>query len=76
MKQRVKLAQAIFSNVPCILLDEPCTNLDAAGFALYHQLISKYCNNRLIIVSSNDEQEYSFCQERISILDYKNVSTE
>ena len=71
MKQRVKLAQAIFSNVPCILLDEPCTNLDAAGFALYHQLISKYCNNRLIIISSNDEQEYSFCTERISILDYK-----
>src|SRR5688572_926105 len=29
MKQRVKLAQAIFSNVPCVLLDEPCTNLDA-----------------------------------------------
>ena len=72
MKQRVKLAQAIFSNVPCILLDEPCTNLDAAGFALYHQLVSKYCNNRLIIVSSNDEQEYSFCTEKISILDYKN----
>ncbi|HEY1201273.1 MAG TPA: ATP-binding cassette domain-containing protein [Niastella sp.] len=71
MKQRVKLAQAIFSNVRCILLDEPCTNLDAAGFALYHQLINKYCNNRLIIVSSNDEQEYSFCTEKISILDYK-----
>lgn len=71
MKQRVKLAQAIFSNVPCILLDEPCTNLDAAGFALYHQLVTKYCNDRLIIVSSNDEQEYSFCTEKISILDYK-----
>jgi ABC-type multidrug transport system ATPase subunit len=71
MKQRVKLAQAIFSHVPCILLDEPCTNLDAAGFALYHQLVKKYCNDRLIIVSSNDEQEYSFCTEKISILDYK-----
>jgi ABC-type multidrug transport system ATPase subunit len=71
MKQRVKLAQAIFSNVPCILLDEPCTNLDAAGTALYHQLVNKYCNDRLIIVSSNDEQEYSFCTEKISILDYK-----
>jgi ABC-type multidrug transport system ATPase subunit len=71
MKQRVKLAQAIFSNVPCVLLDEPCTNLDAAGIALYHQLISDHCNNRLVIVSSNDEQEYSFCKERISITDYK-----
>ena len=71
MKQRVKLAQAIFSDVPCVLLDEPCTNLDAAGIALYHQLINDHCNNRLVIVSSNDEQEYSFCKERISISDYK-----
>jgi ABC-type multidrug transport system ATPase subunit len=71
MKQRVKLAQAIFSDVPCVLLDEPCTNLDAAGIDLYHRLIRDYCNNRLVIVSSNDEQEYSFCQERISITDYK-----
>jgi ABC-type multidrug transport system ATPase subunit len=71
MKQRVKLAQAIFSDVPCVLLDEPCTNLDAAGIELYHQLIRDHCNNRLVIVSSNDEQEYSFCKERISITDYK-----
>lgn len=73
MKQRVKLAQAIFSDVPCVLLDEPCTNLDTAGIELYHQLIRNYGNNRLIIVSSNDEQEYSFCRERISIMDYKNA---
>jgi ABC-type multidrug transport system ATPase subunit len=71
MKQRVKLAQAIFSNVPCVLLDEPCTNLDTDGIALYQRLISDYCTNRLVIVSSNDEQEYSFCTERISILNYK-----
>jgi ABC-type multidrug transport system ATPase subunit len=71
MKQRVKLAQAIFSNVPCVLLDEPCTNLDAAGFELYHHLVKAYCSNRLVIVSSNDEQEYKFCNEVINILDYK-----
>ena len=34
MKQRVKLAQAIFSDVPVVLLDEPCTNLDQDGMAL------------------------------------------
>jgi ABC-type multidrug transport system ATPase subunit len=72
MKQRVKLAQAIFSDVPCVLLDEPCTNLDAVGIELYHQLVRDYGNNRLIIVSSNDPQEYSFCTEIISIMDYKN----
>ncbi len=71
MKQRLKLAQAIFSDVPVLLLDEPCTNLDRPGYDLYHSLISKYCQHKLIIVSSNDVQEMDFCTEKISILDYK-----
>lgn len=72
MKQRVKLAQAILSDVPVVLLDEPCTNLDADGIALYRQLINEHCSNRLVIVSSNDEQEYKFCNYKINIADYKN----
>lgn len=71
MKQRVKMAQAIFSAVPVLLLDEPCTNLDATGYELYHTLIKKYCSDKLIIVSSNDKNEYDFCKEVISITDYK-----
>lgn len=71
MKQRVKLAQAIFSNVPVVLLDEPCTNLDSSGIALYQQLINSYCGNRLVIVSSNDEAEYGFCGERVSVGEWK-----
>ncbi len=71
MKQRVKLAQAIFSNTPCLLLDEPCTNLDNTGINLYHQLIEHYCKNRLVIVSSNDVQEYSFCDKGVNILEFK-----
>jgi len=71
MKQRVKLAQAIFSDVPVILLDEPCTNLDLTGIALYQQLIETYCKDRLVVVSSNDEAEYGFCKERINMMEYK-----
>ena len=71
MKQRIKLAQAIFSDAPILLLDEPCTNLDASGYDLYHQLINNYASNKLIIVSSNDKNEYDFCTEKISITDYK-----
>lgn len=71
MKQRVKLAQAIFSDVPVILLDEPCTNLDADGVALYHGLIRDYCADRLVIVSSNDPTEYEFCGEQLSITTWK-----
>ena len=71
MKQRIKLAQAIFSDVPLMLLDEPCTNLDTAGFELYNTLINKYGHNKTIIVSSNDINEYSFCENVINIMDYK-----
>ena len=71
MKQRAKLAQAIFSNVPIVLLDEPLTNLDEEGVALYYELIEKYCKNRLLIISSNDKKEYSFCEQIIDIRKYK-----
>lgn len=71
MKQRVKLAQAIFSHVPVVLLDEPLTNLDEAGITLYHSLISNFCEDRMVIVSSNDPKEYSFCHEVIDIKLYK-----
>lgn len=72
MRQRVKLAQAFFSDTPLLLLDEPCTNLDALGIELYHRLIKDYCANRLVIVSSNDEVEYRFCKELINVVNYKN----
>lgn len=72
MKQRVKLAQCIFSDTQIVLLDEPCTNLDTAGIESYHQLIDAYCKDRLVVVSSNDEVEYRFCKESININDYKN----
>ena len=71
MKQRVKLAQCIFSDVPVFLLDEPCTNLDAAGIELYNQLVSEYCKKRMVIVSSNDHHEYEFCSEKLNIMNWK-----
>lgn len=71
MKQRVKLAQCIYSDTPVVLLDEPCTNLDQQGIALYYSLIDRYCKNRLVLVGSNDHVEYRFCNERINMLDYK-----
>ncbi len=71
MKQRVKLAQAILSDTAVVLLDEPCSNLDAKGIALYHALIKEYCGNRIVIVCSNDEVEYSFCEVKIEMQQFK-----
>lgn len=71
MKQRLKLAQAFFSNTEVLLLDEPTTNLDADGLILYHQLIKDFTKERIVVISSNDKQEYSFCEEIIDINHYK-----
>src|SRR4051812_19479575 len=71
MKQRIKLAQAIFSDTQIVLLDEPCTNLDEPGYELYYSLIEEYCNNRLVIVSSNEKQEYSFCKDILNMNSFK-----
>lgn len=71
MKQRLKLAQAFFSNTPVLLLDEPTTNLDAEGIELYQMLIRDHTKGKLVIISSNDKQEYKFCDKVVSIGNYK-----
>ncbi len=71
MKQRVKLAQAIFTDTPVLLLDEPCTNLDDDGVLQYRDWIEQYTQNKLVIVASNDVREYHFCKEQIKMQDYK-----
>ena len=73
MKQRLKLALAFFSNTPVLLLDEPTTNLDADGVALYHQLFSNYTKDKLVIISSTVKQEYEFCEEVIEISKFKST---
>lgn len=71
MKQRVKLAQAIFSDTPVLLLDEPATNLDEAGVQQYLGWMKDFAQNRLVIIASNDEREYGFCKEHILLSDYQ-----
>jgi ABC-type multidrug transport system ATPase subunit len=71
MKQRVKLAQAFFSQTPVLLLDEPCSNLDTAGVDMYLLWLKNHTANRLVIVASNDEREYEGISRLIAVADYK-----
>jgi len=71
MKQRLKLALAILSDTPLLLLDEPCSNLDKEGYTLYAELIQQFAQHKLIIVGSNDPQEYPFCNQQVNLMDYK-----
>ena len=68
MKQRLRLALAFFSESPILLLDEPCSNLDAQGVEWYRSLLGSYTKNRLTIICSNhQEDEYQPCDRVIEI---------
>jgi len=72
MRQRTKLALACCSQTPALFLDEPTSNLDTQGIAWYLNLIERFAKNKLLIICSNQEHEYSFCQHQIHIEQYKN----
>lgn len=71
MKQRTKLALAFCSDTPILLLDEPTSNLDVQGLAWYNHLVEEFGHGRIIIVCSNQPEEYKFCNHFIHIADYK-----
>lgn len=71
MKQRVKLALACCAEAPILLLDEPATNLDHDGVDWYLHLVDKTSADRMLLVCSNQEREYGFCEYTISIPAYK-----
>jgi ABC-type multidrug transport system ATPase subunit len=80
MRQRLKLALAICSESPILLLDEPTTNLDVQGVEWYRTLMRQYTGSssetqegatRLVVVASNAEHDYDFCDATMNILDFK-----
>lgn len=72
MKQRVKLALACLSNSDILFLDEPTSNLDVEGEDWYLSLLEKSdLEKRILIIGSNQEKEYSFCDQQLDITNYK-----
>jgi len=71
MKQRLKLGIAFYSEVSIIFLDEPASNLDKAGFNWYLSEIDKVGDDKIIIIASNFEPEYKFCDFLIYLPDFK-----
>lgn len=71
MKQRVKLVLACCSECQVLFLDEPTSNLDKEGEGWYLNLLESSKSDRILIVGSNQEHEYSFCDEYLQIMDYK-----
>ncbi len=71
MKQRVKLLLACCADSKILFLDEPTSNLDREGEKWYLDLLQKTKQERILIIGSNQEHEYAFCDEFLQIMDYK-----
>jgi ABC-type multidrug transport system ATPase subunit len=72
MKQRLKLTLAIMADCPVLMLDEPCSNLDAKAIDWYHQMLDNYAKNKLIVICSNHLQyEYQICTQQINTEAFK-----
>lgn len=71
MKQRLKLGLAFYADSPVLLLDEPTSNMDLNGIEWYQQEIARNKKDRIILVCSNQPAEYEFCNETITLTDYK-----
>lgn len=71
MKQRVKLALAFYTETAAIFLDEPTNTLDEHWANWYFTEVQNAAKGRLLVISSNHQPEYSFCDEVVSIAAYK-----
>ena len=47
------------------------TGLDEKGIAMYHSMLQTECQNRIVIIASNDKTEFGQCNEVIDIAQYK-----
>lgn len=67
MKQRVKLAQALLHAPSVLLLDEPSSNLDAAGHEAVARLVERLRGRAAVAVATNDPREMAWGDERVEL---------
>ncbi|GAB3982608.1 hypothetical protein GCM10028806_54670 [Spirosoma terrae] len=71
MKQRVKLGLAFFSQSPVVILDEPTSNLDRQGAAWYLEQVQQLSPDQLLLIGSNQPEEYTFCSNVLDVTQWK-----
>lgn len=72
MRQRVKLALAILSDAPLLLLDEPTITLDTQAIDWFVNLLKNHRPaQRCLIIASNVENDFIDCGERLDLRSFK-----
>jgi heme exporter protein A len=67
MKQRLKYAAALLKDPVFLFLDEPTSNLDPDGKEMVRHIISERRSESVIIIATNEEEEYSLTDGTIRL---------
>jgi ABC-type multidrug transport system ATPase subunit len=71
MLQRLKLILAICTDTPFLLIDEPTETLDAQGKQWFQELLNTFAENRIVLIASNNPNDFESCIEVKNIEDFK-----
>ena len=72
MIQRVRVACAMLSQPPVLLLDEPTATLDVLGYGMIRRIIERSkSEGKVVVVATNDAAEAAFCDRTLRIEDYR-----
>jgi ABC-type multidrug transport system ATPase subunit len=67
MKQRIRLAFAVYTLSDLLILDEPTSNLDEDGVAWFHEVLSQFGKGRTVVIASNVRDDVRGCQDEIRL---------
>ena len=70
MKQRVRLLLSFYTDSEVLFLDEPTSNLDRVGIDWYKKKVKQLKTGKVVIIASNNTEEYDFCDEIVSLENY------
>jgi ABC-type multidrug transport system ATPase subunit len=71
MRQRLKLAYSVLNSPALLLMDEPRTNLDEQGISVVYEIAEEQKKNGILILATNEKEDTTICQSKLSIEDYK-----
>ncbi|MDZ4708628.1 MAG: ATP-binding cassette domain-containing protein [Saprospiraceae bacterium] len=63
MKQRVRLALALYSPGEILILDEPTSNLDEDAKAWFFNHLELQKRHKTVLIASNEKEDFKFCSE-------------